>query len=155
MSNPSDSLREQILDPKFQERFWKKVEKTDGCWLWTGGISGGYGCIGIEGRSHLAHRISYTMANGLIAPKMVCDHLCRNRACVNPAHIEIVTNRENVLRGEGISAKWSKRDTCEKGHPYSGENLYLYKGNIRQCRKCRVDQQRARRKKPSALKEAL
>ena len=85
-----------------EERFWRKVNKTDRCWLWTGALTGkGYGSFGQTppGGSVLAHRFAYIREFGAIPDGLVIDHLCRERRCVNPAHLEAVTNRENVVRG--------------------------------------------------------
>lgn len=84
------------------DRFWAKVDKTDACWLWTGGHNGlGYGRfqLGRRGRLVYAHRYSYELAKGAIPDDLVIDHLCRTSACVNPDHLEPVTIRENHMRG--------------------------------------------------------
>lgn len=82
------------------ERFWRKVLKTDTCWLWLGAIqSGGYGNIRINKKSVKSHRFAYEELVGEIPKGMVIDHLCRNRRCVNPSHMEVVTFEENVKRG--------------------------------------------------------
>lgn len=84
-----------------EERFWAKVTKTDNCWLWTGALSSGYGRIGIGPSSaglDYAHRISYRLHHGPIPEGLFIDHLCRVRRCVNPAHLEAVTQAENNRR---------------------------------------------------------
>ena len=81
------------------DRFWSKVSKTDGCWEWSAALDrNGYGAFRFEGRMRLAHRISWFLHHGSF-PELQLDHLCRNRKCVNPAHLEPVTNRENTIRG--------------------------------------------------------
>lgn len=90
------------------ERFWSKVDKedSDGCWLWVGGYSGGkngrYGCFSIGGRRggmRPAHRVAYELLVGPIPEGMVLDHLCHNTRCVNPRHLEPVSQEENMGRG--------------------------------------------------------
>lgn len=81
------------------ERFWRKVTKTDTCWLWIGAQnSKGYGCVGIDRRVHLSHRIAYTWLVGPIPSGLTIDHLCRNKLCVRPDHLEPVTIGENIRR---------------------------------------------------------
>lgn len=81
-------------------RFWQKVERTDECWLWAGAVNdSGYGAIWDGYRLVYAHRLSYEMHGGAIPDGMQLDHLCRVRRCVNPAHLEPVTHRENIDRG--------------------------------------------------------
>jgi len=82
-------------------RFWRKVRRTDTCWLWIAATnSSGYGCFRIAaGRLLYAHRYAYELAVGPIADGMVLDHLCNNRRCVNPDHMEVVTLQENARRG--------------------------------------------------------
>ena len=81
-------------------RMRDRVEFTDGCWLWSGGDNGrGYGRVYGAGRSHYPHRLAYEFTNGPIPANMVVDHLCRNPRCVNPDHLEVVTSRENTVRG--------------------------------------------------------
>jgi hypothetical protein len=84
----------------------------------------------------LAHRYSYERFVGPLDPKLVLDHLCRNRWCVNPSHLEQVTNTENVLRGMSPPAIAARRSTCAAGHPYTTDNTYLRRRGQRECREC-------------------
>ena len=118
-------------------RFWAKVQKTRTCWLWTGAtISSGYGQFRFKGRQIVAHRWAYEDAFGPIPKGLDLDHLCRNRNCVRPSHLEPVTRRENVLRGEGLAAQNAVKTHCPQGHPYTGDNLYVQPGGGRRCRTC-------------------
>lgn len=121
-----------------EKRFWAKVEKTGSCWLWLGAkVGNGYGQINLDGHRRVyAHRLSWELAHGAIQEGLDIDHLCRNRGCVNPAHMEVVTNRTNVLRGTGPTAANARKTECKRGHPLSGENLFRYKDGRRDCRTC-------------------
>lgn len=120
------------------ERFWAKVEKTEACWLWSASRNqDGYGLFSIEGRHNVAHRVAYEWLIGPIPTGLQLDHLCRVRNCVNPEHLEPVTCRENVLRGEGLAAINARLTHCSKGHPYVGENLIPKAGGGRRCRACK------------------
>jgi len=100
-------------------RFWSKVNKSAGCWLWTGGKSGhGYGRFRLTGKLQSPHRLTYMEAKGPIPGGLTIDHLCRNTLCVNPDHLEAVTMKENVLRGEGPTAKFARRTHCLDGHEF-------------------------------------
>lgn len=91
--------RERKPRPTLEERFWAKVEKTDGCWLWQGYKTVmGYGRINVDGHAVGAHRVAYEMLVGPIPVALTLDHLCRNPGCVRPDHLEPVTLAENSLR---------------------------------------------------------
>src|SRR6185312_12891331 len=111
----------------------------DGCWRWTGAINScGYGNIWDGERNQQAHRVSYEMAIGPIPKGLTIDHLCRNRACVNPAHLEPVTCRTNILRSPvALAARWIGRTHCAKGHELSGDNVIQRSDGGRRCRACR------------------
>ena len=101
-----------------EARFWSKVDKTDGCWVWTATVnSNGYGQIKVAGAKWQAHRYAYELMVGPIPDGLCIDHLCRNRRCVRPDHLEPVDNRTNTLRGEGVTAVNARRDMCQRGHP--------------------------------------
>lgn len=134
------------------ERFWEKVDKggPDECWPWTaatGGSSGAYGVLAfkVNGRTihQYAHRLAYELEIGPIAEGLEIDHLCRNPICVNPAHLEPVTHRENVLRGEATSAQNARKTHCIHGHLLSGANVAITKLGHRYCRACRQLRRRA------------
>ena len=121
--------------PKDQDDFMRYVEKqNDGCWKWTGSVlqNGGYGIFWDGTRHQTAHRYSYTRFVGPIQDDLEIDHLCRNRLCVNPQHLESVTGKENVRRGlNGVL-----KTHCLKGHPLTGDNLLKLKSGRRRCREC-------------------
>jgi hypothetical protein len=123
------------------ERFDKRVGNPngDGCTEWLGGkYRGGYGQFRWNGRSGRAHRFAYERVHGPIPEGLQLDHLCRNPSCVNPAHLEPVTNRENCLRGFGPSGVAAFAEVCRQGHPYDSENTYVHpKTGHRQCRACK------------------
>lgn len=121
------------------------VSKETGCWGWTGAINTyGYGHLYAGGRSRYAHRLSYELFRGTIPVMFQIDHLCRNRLCANPSHLEAVTCRENLLRGETLAAKNAAKTHCKRGHALVGDNLYLAhrKGAARperHCKRCKRD----------------
>lgn len=132
-----------------EERFWEKVNR-DGpipderpglgpCWEWTAGTTAqGYGGFHPSKTVMvLAHRWSLQQAQGELDPMKVVDHLCRNRRCVNPDHLEQVTNEENLRRGAGFALRNGMRDSCKNGHPYTADNTYIEpNGNGIRCRAC-------------------
>jgi len=129
-----------------EERFWSKVDRRgdDECWEWTASMyPTGYGHFSIMGQGIRAHRFSYELLVGPIPEGMVIDHLCRTPLCVNPAHLEPVTQRENVLRGVGLPAENARKTHCKHGHELAGANLSLF-GGKRRCLACRARWQRER-----------
>lgn len=118
-------------------RFRARVDETDTCWIWQGSLDAdGYGRFSLRGRAFQAHRISYTAAHGSIPEGLVIDHLCRNRACVRPDHLEPVTNAVNILRGVSFSAVNASKEFCDNGHPFDAINTYMAPGGWRRCRAC-------------------
>lgn len=115
------------------------------CWEWPGSKVSGYGTINADGETQRAHRVVYEAVVGPIPDGLVLDHLCRNRCCVNPAHLEPVSFAENVLRGESPPAINARKTACDNGHEFTPENTRIYKG-YRICRICARDTTRRRMK---------
>ncbi len=127
-----------------EARFWRHVEWSDGCWLWLGGTSGtGYGRFYDGERMVSAHRFSYELINGPIPEGRVIDHLCRTTLCVRQDHLEVVEQRENLLRGDTFQARNVAKTHCPRGHEYSGQNLYVNKRGSRTCRACSRESSKA------------
>ncbi len=116
-----------------------RISAEAGCWLWTGTrFNAGYGRARFEGADTLAHRTIYRLLAGPIPDGLQLDHLCRVRACVNPAHLEPVTCRVNLLRGNTLQAANAAKTECLRGHPFDAANTYLKPGGVwRGCRACR------------------
>lgn len=115
-----------------EDRFWSKVEKTDTCWLWLGARTrGGYGLFRLK-KMRSAHRVVYEMMVGRIPDGYDLDHLCRVRHCVNPAHLEPVTERENALRGFGACGIHARKTAC----PHCGGSYSYDSRGGRVCLSC-------------------
>lgn len=129
---------------KVKERLLKHINITNtGCWEWAACTHRtGYGKVNVDHKTSLAHRVSYQEFIGPIPEGLDIDHLCRNRKCINPDHLEPVTRRENLARGAGQCSSH-----CKKGHEFTLENTRIYR-NTRRCRICsrRYHQEYARRK---------
>lgn len=126
-----------LMTPQDELRFRFKIgaERADGCWPWEAALTGpGYGAFRINGQTCYAHRIAYELFIGPIPEGLSLDHLCRNPACVNPAHLEPVTHKENLARGNHANGSTGQTH-CKRGHPFDEENTYRYKG-ARACRAC-------------------
>ncbi len=119
-------------------KIFSRVKFNKGCWEWVGTIDiGGYGRIYWRGKSKPAHRIVYETLGGKVPAGLVIDHLCRNRRCVNPSHLEVTTQKINVLRGVGTPAMNAKKTHCPQGHEYSPTNTRFQSGGGRECWVCR------------------
>ena len=110
--------------------------QTDGCWEWQGNIDRyGYGTYGNQ--NHMVHRVVYEMLVDEIQPDETIDHLCFNRSCVNPDHLEAVTLGVNVMRGNNPHAINARKTHCLMGHEFTEANTYRHpQRNTRHCRTC-------------------
>ena len=120
-------------------RFWSKTNRSTECWEWTASRKpSGYGRFSIQGNDYPAHRVAYHLTHGSVPLELDLDHLCRNRACVNPMHLEPVTRRVNLRRGNGTG-----RTSCPQGHPYVTGNIYMERTGTKKCRTCVIARVRA------------
>lgn len=130
-----ESVRLSNLGPKLRspiDRFLEKVKKTQFCWEWKSAkTKAGYGVLTINRKVIYAHRFSYTLFNGEIPEGLSLDHICRNRGCVNPGHLEAVTHAENMARS--IPAT---KTHCKRGHLLEGDNLKITRSGQRWCWEC-------------------
>lgn len=125
------------------------------CWIWTGYRNeAGYGRIAFGDGKQYVHRLMYQIFHGPILEGLTIDHLCRNPACVNPAHLEAVTMRENVLRGDGPTAQRARSTHCVEGHAFDAKNTYWTPRGYRDCRKCRARRERDRQRRKRALQSS-
>lgn len=150
-------------DERLPERFWSKVKvQPTGCWRWTATGSDGYGLFRIGERHYRAHRVAYESLVGPIGEGLQLDHQCHtqdvscpggaecpHRRCVNPAHLQQATNRENALRGRSFSAENAVKTHCPQGHRYDVNNTYVDRVGWRHCRTCKRDRRRKNNEKAS------
>ena len=132
------------------ENFWDRIspEPNSGCWLWTGAIDrrDGYGRFYNGAVTTSAHRFAYQTFVGEIPTGLTIDHKCRVRSCVNPLHLRVVSNAENVLCGNGLTAINARKTECSNGHAFTPNNTMMHKGG-RTCKIChRLKMQRLRHK---------
>lgn len=139
-----------------EQRFWAKVNKTESCWLWTGAQDDeGYGLFSIRHYPVRAHRFVYELLVAPIPKGLQLDHVkangCTSKLCVKavadehgPAHLEPVTQRENLLRGDGFTGRNARKTHCPQGHPYDEENTYRDGAGKRSCKVCRANHARTR-----------
>lgn len=142
-NNPS-SNKPSLHSPSHGEslnRFVSKFLIGDGCWEWLAGKNNaGYGYFWFNGKQRRAHKVCYEMLRGPVPDGLVLDHSCRNKACVNPDHLQAVPQFTNVIRGEAPTKKNFFKTTCAKGHPYERYE----KTGFRYCRKCKNEKDLAR-----------
>lgn len=131
--------RGSVHDITAEERFFARVtEDENGCWNWHRAAPNGYGSFAEKRNKPVpAHRWSYEFMRVEIPDGLVIDHLCRNRLCVNPWHLDPVTQRENVMRADGPSALNARKTKCLRGHPLDAANTYVCPRGKRECRICR------------------
>ena len=130
------------------DRILTKIDAAGPCWEWTGTVrsDNGYGQVSVDYRSTLAHRAVWEILVGPIPDGMTLDHLCRNRSCVNPDHLEVVTIGVNTGRSPiAVTAVHGRKTHCLNGHAFTSENIYVIPSGGRACRTCRTDRKRKHR----------
>ena len=132
------------------------VVAPSGCWEWQLTLNRGYGRMHVNGEAKQAHVWAWEQERGPVPAGLVLDHLCRNRRCVNPAHLEPVTHRENLLRGETHAAANARKTHCPRGHELSGKNLNSRGDGARSCKEChRMNMAGQRLRNPEKHREAV
>lgn len=141
---------------KVQEKLWQRIGprliKDGDCWIWPGGkVPSGYGRFSYRDSGKqihtYVHRLAYEIFRGPIADDLEIDHLCRRRNCANPSHLEVVTHRENILRGETFAGRQSRQTHCKRGHKFDFKNTHITPEGERRCRKCNVIKTKRHREK--------
>lgn len=136
-----------------EERFWARIDKReDGCWDWIGAAANGYGVLHVDGRYTYAYRFAYELLKGPIPAAREPDHLCRNKRCVNPDHLELVTRTVNFLRGSHPNAVIARSGRCKWGHPFVRYRSHT--GRCRECNRLRAVADRARLRGTSLVQGA-
>lgn len=145
-TNPLQNMkaRSQIPELTLKDRttFLKKTRFGEGCWEWQSADDGrGYGVMYVDKTPYKAHRISFQIFYGHISTELQIDHLCMNKRCVNPKHLEQVTQKENLRRGNALSSVYSRRTHCKRGHKLGGDNVTpsAMKRGVRSCRACGIE----------------
>lgn len=127
------TTRQARLDDRRDAAWWGKVDQGEGCWAWTGALSGGYGSFWNGEYTVLAHRYGYEMLREPIPEGLHIDHVCRNTACVKPVHLDVVSQADHALRRIVTTH-------CRRGHELTDENVYIYpKSGARLCTTCRPE----------------
>ena len=126
------------ITERLKARFYKDVKIQGPCWNWVGSmIPNGYGIMNFARNQHFgAHRVSYAIHIGEIPEGLDIDHLCRNRRCVNPLHLEAVTRAVNIRRGVSPAAQRAKQTHCKRGHEFSESNTWRNCHGWRYCKEC-------------------
>lgn len=146
------TFRIEVSDEEIATRLAKRSHgEPSGCRVWDGALAKGYGKILLHGRFKGAHRVAYELERGPIPEGLVIDHLCRNPRCINPDHMEVVTHKENTLRGMSGHAVNARKTHCIRGHEFTEENTHVDYRGYRICRACK---RQAQRKRTAAIKAA-
>ena len=151
------------MQPILPPRILKSIAFPDECWTWTGYKNEfGYGRAYWHGKTRFVHRIVYSLLVSEIPEGAVLDHLCNVRACCNPAHLRITTNRDNILRGTCPAAINARKTHCKHGHPLQGRNIIWSRRRngqtVRVCRVChygRWNKLRGLETRPSTIRALL
>ena len=145
---------ESPLDRLLRRFSWGEKFNGTRCMVFTGALTDGYGRIRANGSRPYAHRFLYEQWVGTVPEGLQIDHLCRNRACMNPMHVEVVTCKVNIQRGNTGKTKRQPKTHCLRGHEFTPENTYIYRGG-RYCRACARARDLRRTKRPLLEKAQL
>ena len=136
-------MTELMHPPHVAERALSRVTVDGrGCWVFPGVNGQGYGQINDKGKVWRVHRLVRLHLVGPLTPGLQLDHLCRNRACCNPDHLEEVDARTNNLRGESMAAYHARQTHCVSGHEFTPENTSIIQGKVRRCKQCACDREK-------------